>query len=54
MNFNRRNFITKAGIAALSFSVLSAFKNKERKPKMKSIFYHHVFFWLQNTSSPME
>ena len=51
MNFNRRNFITKAGIAALSFSVLSAFRNKERKPKMKSIFYHHVFFWLQNTSS---
>jgi hypothetical protein len=48
MNFNRRNFIARTGIAALSLTGLSAFKISSRKPKSPNIFYHHVFFWLQN------
>ena len=48
MNFNRRNFITKAGLAVLSLSALSSFRNKPRNTKMKNVFYHHVFFWLEN------
>ena len=48
MNFNRRNFITKAAMAVLSVSGLSSFRTKPRNIKMKNVFYHHVFFWLEN------
>ena len=51
MNFDRRNFITKAGIAVLSLSALSSFRTKPRNIKMKNVFYHHVFFWLENPAS---
>ena len=51
MKFNRRNFIYKAGIAALSITALSSFKNKSPNRKMKNVFYHHVFFWLANPAS---
>jgi Stress responsive A/B Barrel Domain len=52
MHFNRRNFITKASIAALSLTALSAFKNKTAKANKKdSVFIHHVFFWLANPDS---
>lgn len=51
MNFNRRNFINKAGIAILSLTALSSFKNKPRTKQMKNVFYHHVFFWLANPAS---
>jgi len=48
MNFNRRNFITRAGLTFLSLSALSSFRTKPRNIKMKNVFYHHVFFWLEN------
>lgn len=51
MNFNRRNFIARTGIAALSLAGLSAFKTSSQKPTSKTVFYHHVFFWLQNEGS---
>ncbi|MBI1224420.1 MAG: Dabb family protein [Bacteroidetes bacterium] len=48
-NTTRRNFIKTA--AAASTLPLVA-KNIDSKPKaMKSIFVHHVFFWLKNPSS---
>ena len=51
MNFNRRNFIARTGLATLSLAGLSAFKSNSLKTKPKSVFYHHVFFWLQNEGS---
>jgi hypothetical protein len=51
MNFNRRNFISRAGIALLSVTAFSSFKNKTHKKQMKNIFIHHVYFWLQNPAS---
>lgn len=51
MHFNRRNFIAKASVALLSLSALSSFKNKTQNIKMKNVFYHHVFFWLENPAS---
>jgi hypothetical protein len=51
MSFSRRKFIARISAAALSLAGLSSFKNKPGKVEMKSIFYHHVFFWLQNAES---
>jgi hypothetical protein len=49
MNQNRRNFLSKIGIAALAVPFLSFFKNNNTE--MKNVFLHHVFFWLSNPSS---
>lgn len=51
MNQNRRNFLSKMGMAALAVPFLSSFKNKSNQKEMKNIFVHHVFFWLNNPSS---
>ncbi len=51
MNQNRRNFLSKIGIAALAAPFLSSFKNKSNSNKMKNVFLHHVYFWLNNPAS---
>ncbi len=51
MNQNRRNFLSKIGVAALALPFLSSFKNKNNSNEMKNIFLHHVFFWLNDTNS---
>lgn len=51
MKQNRRNFLNKMGIAVLAMPFLSSFKNQNNKSKMKNVFLHHVFFWLQNPAS---
>ncbi len=52
MKLNRKKFITKAGMAALSVTALSSFKNETGVKVMEDvIFYHHVFFWLVNPNS---
>ncbi len=51
MKFNRKTFINKAGIAFLSLTALSSFKNKPHNRQMKKVFYHHVFFWLKNADA---
>ena len=51
MNQNRRNFLSKIGLAALTVPFLASFKNKNNSNKMKNVFLHHVFFWLHNPAS---
>ncbi|MES2850873.1 MAG: Dabb family protein [Bacteroidota bacterium] len=51
MNQNRRNFLSKIGMAALAVPFLSSFKNKNNNTEMKNVFLHHVFFWLNDPSS---
>jgi hypothetical protein len=51
INQNRRNFLSKIGLAALAIPFLSSFKNKTNNSEMKNVFIHHVFFWLNNPAS---
>lgn len=51
MKTNRRNFLSKTSLAALTLSCLSSFKNSDNSNKMKNVFIHHVFFWLHNAAS---
>lgn len=49
-NSSRRKFIKTAAAAASTLPL--AANHLDSKPKaMKSIFVHHVFFWLKNPSS---
>lgn len=47
MQSNRRNFLSRLSIAALSITGLSSFKSKQTGDLMKNVFLHHVFFWLK-------
>ena len=51
MQQNRRNFIGKVGIAAAALAGLSSFTQKAIEQKKKTMFIHHVFFWLKNPDS---
>ena len=51
MKQNRRNFLSKFGMATLAIPFLSSFRNKINSNEMKNVFLHHVFFWLKNTDS---
>jgi Stress responsive A/B Barrel Domain len=48
---NRRNFITRLSLATASLFAFSSFKPKPRNKKMKNVFIHHVYFWLNNPGS---
>jgi hypothetical protein len=48
---NRRNFLSKISIASASLFALSSFKQKTSNKKMKNVFIHHVYFWLNNADS---
>lgn len=48
---NRRNFITRLSLAAASLFAFSSFNPKPRNKKMKNVFIHHVYFWLNNPDS---
>jgi hypothetical protein len=48
---NRRNFLSKISIASVSLFALSSFKQKTSNKKMKNVFIHHVYFWLNNADS---
>lgn len=50
MKLNRRNFVSKALLAALGLPVLASFNNKNNN-EMSNVFLHHVFFWLSNPDS---
>ncbi len=47
---NRREFATKAGIAAMAGTGIFMTNNKPSS-EMKNVFVHHVFFWLKNADS---
>ena len=51
MKQNRRNFLTKFGLAALAAPFLSSFRNKQSSIEMKNVFLHHVFFYLKDAGS---
>lgn len=51
MKQNRRNFIGKISIAATALAGLSSFTKKTIEQKKKTMFIHHVFFWLKNPDS---
>lgn len=51
MQTNRRNFLSKMGIALFSITGLSSFKNNQTERQLKNIFIHHVYFWLKNPDS---
>lgn len=38
-------------MAIVAAPLLSSFKTKNKGDKMKDVFLHHVFFWLNNPSS---
>lgn len=42
MKLNRRNFVSKALLAALGLPVLASFNNKNNN-EMSNVFLHHVF-----------
>lgn len=48
---SRRNFLTKITITSASLFALSSFKTKPRNKKMKNVFLHHVYFWLNKPDS---
>ena len=50
MKQSRRNFLTKLTLAA-GIPFLSSFHQKPKNKKMKNIFLHHVYFWLNNADS---
>lgn len=51
MKQDRRNFLTKFGVAALGAPFLSSFRNKQSSMEFKNVFIHHVFFWLINADN---
>ncbi len=51
MKQNRRNFIGKVSLAAAALAGLSSFTKKAIQQKKKTMFIHHVFFWLKNPDS---
>jgi Stress responsive A/B Barrel Domain len=51
MKQNRRNFIAKISLAAAALAGLSSFTKKTIEQKKKTMFIHHVFFWLKNPDS---
>jgi len=51
MQQNRRNFIGKISIAVAALAGLSSFTKKAIAQKKKTMFIHHVFFWLKNPDS---
>lgn len=51
MKETRRNFIGKAGLAAVAITSLTSFESEVNKKKMKNIFVHHVYFWLKKPDS---
>ncbi len=50
MKQTRKQFINKAGAAAL-VTGLSSFSGTKSTGKKKAAFIHHVFFWLKNTDN---
>lgn len=54
MQQNRRNFIGKISIAAAVLAGLSSFTKKAIEQKKKTMFIHHVFFWLKNPDSSVD
>lgn len=51
MKQNRKNFISKISLAIVAMAGLSSFKSKPGMKNPKSVFIHHVFFWLKNPES---
>lgn len=51
MKQNRRKFIGKISLAAAALAALSSFSKKTIEQKKKTMFIHHVFFWLKNPES---
>ncbi len=51
MNQSRRSILKKTLFASLAIPLLSSFRNKNNNSEMKSVFLHHVFFWLKDAGS---
>lgn len=51
MKQNRRQFISKTGIAAAAVTGLSSFTHMQQTTEKKNSFIHHVFFWLKDPSN---
>lgn len=51
MKQNRRQFISKTGIAAAAITGLSSFSEPKSAEKKNPGFIHHVFFWLKDPAS---